>query len=361
MADNSDNKPQVDKAQATPTSTATNNSANGVAKANDAAPKATPTDVKSQSEPAQASAKAEKTSTKAKSSAEAPDDSAARKPIASRDYDNGPDVRREDVDRYERTEGYARPQEDERRASRWRNDDRDQRNLFNDDDYDRRPQAREDDRDQRGRWASQGYGHTRPHDLDEQLNREYGRDYRQYSNQTRDEDRARYGQSYDRDRQGWSQSGAPDRDRYAEDRNARPWASQGSQDRHRDWDRDDQGRYSNARSSDYRDRDYEQGRRRDDDRWRGHYGADERERHYQGRGYPDYDARDRRDYDDRSRQSYAHADDRSFARGRVNDQFRMDDRRNYEGTASRQADDRGPDYRGNDRDWQPRGPRRYDR
>ncbi len=62
-----------------------------------------------------------------------------------------------------------------------------QRNLFGDEDenyYDRRAghQARDRGGDyDRGRRASQGYGHTAAHDDNERLSREYGSEYRRYS------------------------------------------------------------------------------------------------------------------------------------------------------------------------------------
>lgn len=100
-----------------------------------------------------------------------------------------------------------------------------QRNLFSDQDdayYDRRPQAQgrdcEPDYD-RGRRASQGYGHTAARDDNERLSREYGSDYRRYSDAGYD-DRNRYGEhprAYD------DQSPYGDRDRiYSEGGQYRP-------------------------------------------------------------------------------------------------------------------------------------------
>ena len=181
--------------------------------------------------------------------------------------------------------------------------DDEQRNLFGEPDdtyYDRRPHAEDRDRDadyDRGRRAAQGYGHTAARNDDERLSREYGSDYRRYSQAEYDErhqyqsrdralnpraydqgpygDRDRYyseggqyrsrpqgyrpndnGRDFEREareqpRNRWRESNVDPRydDAYDNHRN-RAWSSQGNQDRHRDWDRDDQGRYSNARYQD---------------------------------------------------------------------------------------------------------------
>lgn len=207
-----------------------------------------------------------------------------------------------------------------------------QRNLFGEPDdtyYDRRPHAGDRDRDyDGGRRASQGYGHTAARGDDERLSREYGSDYRRYSDAGYD-DRRRYesrerafdqspygdrvyseggqyrprpqqyrpndnGRDFEREareqpRNRWRESNVDPRydDAYDNHRNQetgnRAWSSQGNQDRHRDWDRGDHGRYSNARHQD-QDRGHDQS-----DRFgtRGYGNQDERGRHEQRhRGEP---------------------------------------------------------------------------
>lgn len=198
--------------------------------------------------------------------------------------------------RRDRQVAQGRQQEDDPRYGRQVRRDEDQRNLFGDEDggyYDRRPRQQNLNRDEdydRGRRAAQGYGHTEARDDNERMSRDYGSDYRRYSdagyddrNPYRSRDRAYDDQSSygDRDRiyneggqyrprpQGfrpndngrdfdreareqprnrWRESNvdprydeAYDNHRNSESRN-RPWSSQGNQDRYRDQDRDE-GRY----------------------------------------------------------------------------------------------------------------------
>ncbi len=225
-----------------------------------------------------------------------------------------------------------------------------QRSLFGDPDdtyYDRRPHPQDRDADyDRGRRAAQGYGHTSARGSDERLSREYDSDYRRYSgtgydertpyqSRDRDFDRSPYGdhdrfyseggqyrqrpQGYrpndngrdfehearEQPRNRWRESNVDPRydDAYDQHRN-RAWSSQGNQDRHRDWDRDDRGGYSNARQH-------------DEDRYRG-----------QDRGYGDRPG------------NYPPA--REDDRGNTN-RWR-DERRDYRETLTddRYEDDRGP-------------------
>ena len=382
MADSPDNKPQTGKAhpgepQTNKTQGAENKSvANGKA-GNDEAT-ATPTDVRSQPEVAQAAEKPDKTAKAKASQQQDNDERQVRKSTASANDDRDPPSQRD------RPESQQNAYEDENRpAPRWRNDDRNQRSLFNEDDgYDRRDrqQARYDDRDdyrQRGGWA-QDYGHTQARGRDEDLSRQYGDDYRRYSNQTREDyrndapDRYRDDRTRDSAPRGWNPSGERYRDDdRRDDRPSQPWASQGNQDRHRDWDRDPQGRYSNTRpddrynaqdnrAQDNHDRDYRNDRRRDDDRWRGHYGADSRERDYRNAPYQNSDPRDQRGYSDRDRdyrerRDYADAD-QSFAPG-----YSRDPRSDYAVDRDRRRSQEP--YRTGDDDRRPwRDPnRRFDR
>jgi len=197
-----------------------------------------------------------------------------------------------------------RDEADNRPSARRGND---QRNLFGDEDdgyYDRRPRSQDQGRDEdydRGRRAAQGYGHTAPHDDTERMNREYGSDYRRYSdagyddrNQYRSRDRAfdqspygdrdRYyseggqyrqrphgyrpndnGRDFEREareqpRNRWRESNVDPRydDAYDNHRN-RPWSSQGNLDRY-SRERDDRERYQDqSRDRGYGTRD-ERGR-----------------------------------------------------------------------------------------------------
>ena len=256
----------------------------------------------------------------------------------------------------------------------YRRRDTEQRSLFGDPDdtyYDRRPHRQDRDAGyDRGRQASQGHGHTSARGEDERLSREYGNDYRRYSDAGYDDrnpyrsgqrafdqspygDRDRYyseggqyrprpqsyrpndnGRDFEREareqpRNRWREATADPRydDAYDQHRNQesgnRAWSSQGSQDRHRDWDRDNQGRYSNERH-------------RDEDRYRG-----------QDRGYDQPSDRfDSRGYGDRSDRPVAREDDRG------NPDRRQDDHRNYRQS---HPDDRYEYDRGG---WQGPGRRR---
>jgi len=284
--------------------------------------------------------------------------------------DDGETVRRD------RQIAQARPQDDDPGYGRQvrRNEDQDrpsarrdneQRNLFGEPDdayYDRRSQDEARDRDadyDRGRRASQGYGHTAAHDDDERLSREYGSDYRRYSdagyddrNQYRSRDRAfdqgpygdrdRYyseggqyrqrpqgyrpndnGRDFEREareqpRNRWRESNVDPRydDAYDQHRN-RAWSSQGTQERHRDGNRDDQGRYSNDRYQ-------------NEDRYRG-----------QDRGYGNRDDRGEPVAGNRSNYPSAREDDRGNP-GRWRDARRDD--REYQ-TDDRYESDRTPPWR----------------
>ncbi len=230
--------------------------------------------------------------------------------------------------------------DDPRRASSRRdyNDyearDRGQRNLFEDqDDYRRRERAPSRDDDQRGRWASQGYGHSQSHDDFERYSREYGDDYRRYSNQERRPDRQRdsderYDQRYNYLGGGWAQSGQ----RYEDDRATRRsgWVSQGDQQRNRDWERDERGGYSNAR------RDYEEF---DGPRHRSYRDLDD-----------DYSRRFQQDrYEEERRRDYTGAKDRT--------RYQYNDYRPVDQESSRYEQRR---YERDDRYEQVRGPRRRD-
>jgi len=268
--------------------------------------------------------------------------------------------------------GYGRQvrrSEDDDRPPARRQDQ--QRNLFGEPDdayYDHRSQAQDRDSDyDRGRRASQGYGHTAPRDDDERLSREYGSDYRRYSdagyderNQYRSRDRAfdqspysdrdRYyseggqgrsrpqgyrpndnGRDFEREareqpRNRWREANVDPRydDAYDQHRN-RAWSSQGNQDRHRDWDRDDRGRYSNER---YQDED----RYRSQDR--GYGDRDER-------GFQEQRRRDEPVAGNRSNYPAAREDDRGNA-NRWRDERRDD--REYQ-TDDRYESDRTPPWR----------------
>jgi hypothetical protein len=274
---------------------------------------------------------------------------------------------------------HVRRGEDNDRPSARRDDE--QRSLFGEPDdtyYDRRSPAeardRGDDYD-RGRRASQGYGHTAARDDDERLSREYGSDYRRYSdagyddrNPYRGRDRAvdqgpygerdRYyseggqyrerpqgyrpndnGRDFEREareqpRNRWRESNVDPRydDAYDQHRN-RAWSSQGNQDRHRDWDRDDQERYSNERRDErYRD----EGRYRGQDR-----GYDQSSDRFDTRGYGNRNERSGPIAGNRSNAPAARADDRGNA-NRWRDERRDD--REYQ-TDDRYESDRTPPWR----------------
>ena len=190
-------------------------------------------------------------------------------------------------DRY----GYA--DEPRRREYDYEARDRSQRNLFEDPEgYRSRERERFRDEDPRSRWASQSRGDY------ERYSRDRDDDYRRYGNQDRPPER------YD-ERRAWSQTGERGYDNYREPPRS-GWASQGDQQRHRDWDRDDRDRY-NAR------RDY------DDDYTR------------LQRGYRDGDDYDRRSpqdsYRDERPHEYARSDDRT--RYQYNDYHPVDRERSW--------------------------------
>lgn len=171
--------------------------------------------------------------------------------------------------------------------------DRRQRNLFEDqDDYRRREREPLRDDYPRSRWSSQ------PRDDYERYNRDRDDDYRRYGNQDRPPER------YD-ERRAWSQAGERRYDDYREPPRS-GWASQGDQQRHRDWDRDDHGRYNSRR-------DY------DDDFTR------------LQRGYSERDDYERRSQQDRYRyerpRDYARSDDRT--RYQYNDYHPVDRDRSW--------------------------------
>lgn len=185
--------------------------------------------------------------------------------------------------------GYSYDDEPRRRDYGYEAHDRGQRNLFEDQDaYRRREREPSRDNDQRSRWAQD---YTRSQDRD---------DYERY----RQERRPDRGNDYD-ERRGWSQTGERRYDDYREQPRS-GWTSQGDQQRHRDWDRDDQGRYSSRR-------DY------DDDYTR------------LQRGYRDRDDYDRRPQQDRYRddppREYARSDDRT--RYQYNDYHPVDRDRSW--------------------------------
>lgn len=173
--------------------------------------------------------------------------------------------------------GYSYDDEPRRRDYGYEAHDRGQRNLFEDQDAYRR-QERElwRDGEQRSRWDDE------QREDYEGYSRGYADDYRRYGNQERPPER------YD-ERRHWSQIGERRYDDYREQPRS-GWASQGDQLRHRDWSRDDQGRYSSRR-------DY------DDDYTRLQRGYRDRD---------DYDRRPQQDrYRDEQRREYARSDDRT--------------------------------------------------
>ncbi len=256
--------------------------------------------------------------------------------------------------------------------------DTEQHTLFDEDDdyYDRRPRQPERDRDpdyDRGRRAAQGYGHSYAQSDDERLNREYGSDYRRYAdagyderNQYRSRDRAydeggQYqarpyqgarpndnGRDFEREqreqpRNRWREPSVDARyeDPYHNHRNG-GWSSQGNQDRHRDGDRDDNGRYSNERPRDEGRRD--EGRYGNQDR-----GYDQSNDRFAGRQYGN---QDERGYNEPRRPGEPVAGNRSnYPAAREDDRGNpgrwRDERRDYRETEAddRYEPDRGPGRR----------------
>lgn len=197
-----------------------------------------------------------------------------------RDFQRGGQSRIRQDDDYRGRYGY-----DEEPRRRNYNDyearDRGQRNLFEDqDDYRRREREPLRDEDPRSRYASQpGNEYGR-----------YGRDYRDdYRSETSQDRRP---EQYD-ERRRWAQTGERRYDDYREPPRS-GWASQGDQSRHRDWNRDDGGRYDARR--DYDD-DYTRLQRGDRDR-------DDYDRRPQQDRYRDDRPRDFARSDDRTRYQY---------------------------------------------------------